>query len=207
MEVANPTARIADSSSEVASDATETRLRPDDDYKRDALWKAVYETFYYVYYDELLCDALVGRWLLLDQIAKLAMALTATGSAVAGWTLWSNPAFRILWASIAGFGAICAIVHTSWGIAYRLRQLEECKNRLQQLRIHLETFQLRMSINPDFPVAEMETEFLKYRERFCSDCLKTGDLLITEKLRRCVQSDLNGRIGNCGTAVVANKHE
>lgn len=168
----------------------------DESSSRDVLWKAAYETFYYVYYDELLVETLIARWLAIDQIAKLAMALTATGSVVAGWSLWSNPALKVAWAILAGFGAVCAIVHTSWGITFRLRDFEQCKSKLLCLRIDLETFRVRLAINRNFSVAEMEQEFIRLRERLSNDCFKMSDIWATERLRRSVQYDLNARISN-----------
>jgi hypothetical protein len=163
----------------------------DDAYRRDQLWKAAYYTAYDVHFDELLSDALVKRWMLVDDIAKIAMAVSASGSAIAGWTLWSDPAFKPTWAIIAGFGAMAAIIHTTLGVVYRLRDHGETKNRLIRLRIELDTFRIRMAANPEFDVEDFEEQLLKFRERYSNDCFKRNDVLITDALRRTLQEELN----------------
>ena len=60
-----------------------------DDYQRDQLWRASVETFYKVYYAESLTTSLIKSWQRWDEIAKCAVAITATTSAVSGWALWS----------------------------------------------------------------------------------------------------------------------
>jgi len=34
----------------------------DDDYRRNKIWDVAYETYYYVYFEELLSDTLVRIW-------------------------------------------------------------------------------------------------------------------------------------------------
>ena len=65
-----------------------------DDYQRDQLWRVSVETFYKVYYAESLTNSLIKSWQRWDEIAKCAIAITATTSAVSGWALWSLPKFR-----------------------------------------------------------------------------------------------------------------
>jgi len=63
---------------------------------RDALWKATYVLYYNVYYGEMQANKLIIRWQLIDDITKVLMTVTAASSAVAGWTLWQQPDFKII---------------------------------------------------------------------------------------------------------------
>lgn len=74
-------------------------------------------------------------------------------------------------------------MHTALGVTYRLRDHAECKNRLIRLRIEIETFRMRMAVNSEFPVAEFESELLRFRERYSNDCFKRNDVLATLALR------------------------
>jgi hypothetical protein len=71
-------------------------------YRRDRLWEAVFETYYDAYYEEILSGDLIDRWQSFDEFAKIVIALTASGSAVSGWALWTQPGFRAVWAVLAG---------------------------------------------------------------------------------------------------------
>jgi hypothetical protein len=157
---------------------------------RDQLWKAVWDTYYYVYFDEMLSDALVRRWTRIDDIVKIATAVTASGSAIAGWTLWNDPDLKYVWALLAGFGALCAIVHTALGVSYRLRDYADSKNRLVRLRIELDTFRISMAVNAEFPVDKFHLDLLRFRERFSNDSFKRNDVLATLKLRTKLRNEL-----------------
>ena len=45
------------------------------------LWKAVFETFYDASYNEAVADTLVSRWQVVDDLSKILVAVTASGSA------------------------------------------------------------------------------------------------------------------------------
>jgi len=92
---------------------------------RDELWTATFDTYYDAYYEELLAAALVRRWQRVDAFTKVLVALTASGSAVAGWTLWSQPGFKTSWTFIAGIAALLSILHSTLNVADRVKA--ECR--------------------------------------------------------------------------------
>ncbi len=61
---------------------------------RDQLWKVAFYTYYQAYYVEMLISALIDRWQIVDETTKVLVALTASGSVVSGWVLWTQPHFR-----------------------------------------------------------------------------------------------------------------
>ncbi|MBM3156539.1 MAG: hypothetical protein FJ004_04555 [Chloroflexi bacterium] len=80
---------------------------------RDTLWNDAFYTYYDAYFEELLSDTLVQRWTRIDFIVKILVALTASGSAVAGWTLWEKPELKVVWGAISLIAAIASIFHTT----------------------------------------------------------------------------------------------
>lgn len=64
---------------------------------REELKKAIWETFYKAMYYEILFDEISKRWQAFDFITRLLVALTASGSAIAGWALWNNDDFKYIW--------------------------------------------------------------------------------------------------------------
>jgi hypothetical protein len=162
---------------------------------RDSLWDATFDTYYDAYYEEIAADALINRWQLLDEVAKVVVALTASGSAVAGWALWNDPAFRTFWVVLAGLGAILAIVHATLGVPGRLKTWGEIKRAFVTLRIDLETFRYRMEADPAFDVGTFQQQFEQYRKRYTEAMQQLqNDILLTSRLENAAQDDLNARV-------------
>jgi hypothetical protein len=90
----------------------------DENYRREQLWNAAYDLYYYVYFDELMSDALAGRWSRVDECAKGLLAVT---SAAASWALWQQSTFKPIWGIVAAVGALIAILHLTLGVTFRLR--------------------------------------------------------------------------------------
>ncbi len=165
-----------------------------ENYKRDQLWTAVYDLYYYVYFDELISDELIKSWTWFDNAARVGIALSASSSAIAGWALWKQPTFKTVWAVIAGVGVVIAIVHTALGVSHHLRDLFECRSKLLRFRLDLQRFRTRMVIDPEFSIPSFENEFLRFHERWTNECQMREDLLQTKCLRNRVQDYLNVQI-------------
>ena len=78
---------------------------------RDELWNATWETFYDASYYEVLFGKLSQNWQIFDFITRLLIALTASGSAVAGWALWNESNYKEYWVITAAIASILSIVH------------------------------------------------------------------------------------------------
>ena len=168
-----------------------------DDYQRDQLWRVSVETFYRVYYAESLTNSLIKSWQRWDEIAKCAIAITATTSAVSGWALWSLPKFRIAWAIFAGLGAVCAILHPTLKVPDRLKDLISDVQYLKGLRINLETFRYKMEVDPNFVIEEFNDEFFRYRDQYSEGSKRLkNDILLTKRRTTKVQEELNAELQN-----------
>jgi hypothetical protein len=163
---------------------------------RDEIWKAIHETYYDCYYEEIAADALVGRWQWVDEITKNVVALTATGSAVAGWTLWTAPGWRLTWTFLAGMAAVLSIVHSTLGVPGRLADWGEIGRSFATLRIDLETCRYQMKVNPHFPINEFTASLTEFRKRFGEAVQRLkGDIALSKRLQRRAQAELNERLG------------
>lgn len=159
---------------------------------RDEIWNATFQTYYDAYYNEILAERLITRWLLIDQISKVLIAVTASGSAVSGWALWNNPTWQLYWVLLSGVAAILSIVHAAMGVTDRLKDAGEVRRECATLRIDIETFRSRMRINPEYPVDEFTEEYVGYHKSF-GDCLQhlKDDVLRTEGLKIRVQDQVD----------------
>lgn len=163
---------------------------------RDAIWAKAFQTFYESYFYEMVADKLVDRWQATDEATKILVAVTASGSAISGWALWQDPSLKLLWACLAGFGAVLAVVHASLGVPNRIKDWEDIKRSFVSLRVRLETFRHRMEINPEFPVDDFTKEYCAFRLEFGELVPRQkNDILLTYRLSVRSQEQLDQKLG------------
>lgn len=162
---------------------------------RDKLWELSFNIFYDAYFEEIVADQVQRRWEILDEITKVLVALTASGSAVSGWALWNQPGFRSIWVTIAAIGALLAIIHASLRVPERVKDWGSNEAAFTGLRIDLETFRYRMELDPEFSVEEFTKDFVQFRQRF-GDLLqrRKSDVLLTNRLKDNAQTEVNARL-------------
>jgi hypothetical protein len=162
---------------------------------RDRLWEATFETYYDSYLQELCSVRLLERWEKFDDATKVLVALTASGSAIAGWALWNEPGFKYIWGILAGFAAVMSIVHAALKVPERLARHFDSKSEFSALRIALETFRHQMQIFPRFSVEDYNKQYLEYRERYQILVSKLrSDFLSTPAMVKAAQIDLNSKV-------------
>jgi hypothetical protein len=76
----------------------------------DALRKVVFRVFYDTYLQELYADELLNFWNRVNAVITALVAVTATGSAIAGWALWSTAGGKITWVFVSGTAAVAALL-------------------------------------------------------------------------------------------------
>ncbi|HVN75217.1 MAG TPA: hypothetical protein VMT19_02790 [Thermoanaerobaculaceae bacterium] len=167
------------------------------DDARDELWKVSFETYYESYYQEMLAARLINRWQRIDDVTRFLVAVTASGSAVSGWALWTVPDWKALWGCLAGLAALLSTGHTTLNVPGRLRDLSEVKRRFAGIRIDLETFRYRIQVDSAFPVEPFAVEFDRLRQRYREAVEHTkDDILEWKRLRLGVQDNLDVRLGD-----------
>ncbi len=162
---------------------------------RDEIWNSTFDTYYESYYGEVVAQRLARRWQLIDQVTKVLIAITASGSAVAGWTLWSEEGFKTLWVIIAGVVALLAIIHSAMSVADRLKDAGDVSHSFAALRIEVETFRYRMRIDPEFPIEDFTGELVEYRRRY-GECVQRikDDIFRTKRLKLKAQDAVDERL-------------
>lgn len=162
---------------------------------RDVLWNQAFETYYDCYFQEVVADKLAFYWTRVDQIAKFFIAVTASGSAISGWSVWKDPKFSWVFVAITSASAILSIMQTTLGVREQLKLWQEVRLSFASLRIRLKTFHMRMERNPRFDVPQFEADFDKFREEFTAANTKiTNDILRTQKLLQVSQEEVNGTL-------------
>lgn len=117
---------------------------------RDELWNAAFRAYYDSYYEELVAAAMISRWEPLDDLTKVLVALTASGSAVTGWVLWQHPGFRTAWAVLAGCAAVLSILSGALRVSSRVKDWGDVWRKLAPVRVDFEALRDRMRVNSNF---------------------------------------------------------
>ena len=165
--------------------------------ERDRLWDVVFDTYYDVYFEELAAENLSRRLGGLDNLTKFLVALTASGSAVAGWALWSSSGWRILWAILAGFAAILSILGATLKTPDRVRRLEEVKQCFCRPRVDLETLRDTMRLRSDFPIDETRSRWTELRDSYNTAMQRVqNDPLRSRRFLKKTQNELNERLAD-----------
>jgi hypothetical protein len=164
---------------------------------RDKLWDATFVTYYDSYFEEMCAGALIHRWLTVDTISRFLVAATTSGSAIAGWALWSGDVGRYVWAIIAGIAALLSIASASLRVESLLQQYNEVVQTFTALRVRLETFRQQLDLDPDFSVEDMTAQYLQFREDYAKALqTKPNDLINTNRFATSIQDKLNARLGD-----------
>src|SRR2546430_844104 len=125
-----------------------TELSEDDLRIWDELWTSVHNDHYGCYYEELLAEYLVSRWRFFDTITKFLTALTASGSTVAAWSVWTNSSTTAAaWAILSGVAAVIALIHMSLAVSDRIKEDTLIFATFQQLRLDLEILKKKMTLD------------------------------------------------------------
>jgi hypothetical protein len=115
---------------------------------------------------------LLGRWQAIFYVVTVATVITASGSLVAGWALWTEPGWKIMWSTFAGGAALIAIIHNALGVPSRFRTLENAYGEFTQIRIDAETLKRAIAGISNEPapddngkLSEVSLEYSDLRER------------------------------------------
>lgn len=168
-----------------------------DDIKKDS-WNMFYDSRL----QEDLSEALIRRWSQIDMGTKFLILITATGSAIAGWSLWSTPEGKVAWGMIAGIACVSSIANNVMGVPDRLKKQEEIRTDFLKLSLDIETFRQRLKSDADLisNPKEVNNKYLEFRNKFteCMGRIPSDDIGITKRFYDNIQNNLNEQLKNEG---------
>jgi hypothetical protein len=165
---------------------------------RDEIWEESFGTYYDVYYEEMLTEAIINWWLVVDEVVTILVGLTV----VICLLLFSrgqppNGDHKNICVSIILFPVFWAMFHIILNVPERLKNHGESARRLMTLRINLETFRNQMRINPDFPIDKFTNKFTELRQNFLNNMqLVKPDILKIAWLKHKIHAELNTKLQN-----------
>lgn len=164
---------------------------------RDAIWNEINDLLYRTAYARDLKAALLVRWVWLDSITKIAVAISSGGAALAGLVFWKNSDYTYLWPMFTSASALLAIVSKQLSVAEKLQAHATSAGSLSVLTVDIGSLIARMKINANFSVAEFEKKLLGFRAKYGIEVSKFPfDLLLTQTLRVRTQIAVTGALGS-----------
>ncbi|MYN46448.1 hypothetical protein GTP23_15465 [Pseudoduganella sp. FT93W] len=159
---------------------------------RDVIWTETYQLKYQVSYTAEIEQTLLARWIRLDSITRVTLAVTSAGSALAGLIFWDANAFAFLWPLLTSSSALLAIISKQLNVVERVKLHTASVSTLTALTVDTATLMVRMRINARFPVALFERRLLALRERYRTELQNAdSDLLLTRGVRRRAQDKVD----------------
>lgn len=157
---------------------------------KETLLKHGFTTFYEAYFQELSSQELVSRWQVIDMTTAFLIAVTASGSAVAGWALWTAPAGKFSWAVIAGITPVASIIHGVMGVPRQVKEQEDFRRRFCVIRVDGETYLQQLDAGLDEERARTALDELRKRlAQAVADV--SPSVIFTKRFRRKIQGQLN----------------
>ncbi|MRW90974.1 hypothetical protein GJ699_13340 [Duganella sp. FT80W] len=145
---------------------------------------------------DFLCGA-YARWVWLDSITKIAVAIASGGAALAGLVFWKNSDYTFLWPMFTSTSALLAIISKQLNVAETLKMHATSVAALGNLDTEIGSMILRMKIHTDFGIEEFEKDLLALRNKFGAESnMFVHDLLLTQALRTKTQAALNRTLGS-----------
>lgn len=162
---------------------------------RNDLWFALYNKWYECYFNEDLARRMVKKWQLFNDPAKVLMAITTSGSVIAGWTLWNEPVYKTFWIILAGLGALASVFTTTLTISDRIQDWTKSKSEFSGIRIDAEILKLKMKLDPEFDVQQAQDALNNIALRH-NDAVSRipNDLLHTKRLENLCKTELDALI-------------
>jgi hypothetical protein len=79
---------------------------------KESLRQSALQTYRDAYQNKIEAGILISRWQMVDEVTKVLAALTASGSAVAGWLIWQETGWKqTTWRVLAATASILSIIY------------------------------------------------------------------------------------------------
>ena len=152
-------------------------------FKIENLKTIISKAIFQSYSQERMSEMASERWQQIDIVIAMFIAVTASGSAIAGWTLWSEPGWKYFWAFFAGIGSLASIAHGIMSVSSRIKDQENVRQIFCESRFDFEALQedLDIGISDD----HASRRYTEIRKKY-SHCVKQTrpDIIFTKRFRK-----------------------
>ncbi len=160
--------------------------------QRDALWNFSFNTYYDVFFQELIAEEVIKKLQKEDYYNTILIATASAASFLLGLKFWDDGIGRVIWILIAGFLAFLSIRFPLLKIQERLINWIDVREYFTVLRVELETLRQQMAVDPNFSIEDFSVRYDQHRSAYKLGMRKLkDDPLITENLKKKIESRLN----------------
>lgn len=151
---------------------------------------------YNAYMQEAISDALLDFWSRFDAISSVLIAVTATGSTVAGWAVWQTQRGVVLWAILSGVASVLSVLSGTLQIPGRVKSQNELSAAFRDVGTRAEAL---YDVIRSLTAKQIENQ-LAIVEKEYRDILKrtSRDIVMTRAWRTRLQLALNERMKERG---------
>lgn len=176
--------------------SVETELGADDIEVWNQIWDNLYETHYRSFYEELCAEHSLKVWQRFDAIFKILQITTASGSAIAGWSLWQKEGFRSIWMVLAGLTVLLSFVHERLNIGDKIKEDSLTYSKFKNIRVQCERLNSHMKIKAYERLSDYKRDYMELRSEYDNASVgKRPDFLLRKKTEEKIQAHLNKIIG------------
>ncbi|MBV9084061.1 MAG: hypothetical protein JOZ62_15400 [Acidobacteriaceae bacterium] len=160
------------------------------------LHKAIFPLVYDSYMQELISEELLNFWSRIDAVSSVLVALTSSGSTVAGLAFWKTGTGGALWIVFSLTATVLAVVSTVLQIPSRIKTQTDLSVAFRDIELQAERFYEGLD-TADLTKAEEVYRSLDHEFR---EVLRKApnDLIMTEKWRENIQTRLNAKMKEKG---------
>jgi len=146
-------------------------------------FKTLHEAYFYQFASEMM----IKRWQRIHYLTSFLTSITATGSAIAGWTLWNSEHGKIIWAIMAGSASLLAILHNVLGVQNQINDEEKIRQIFLDLRVDVETFRQKLTLGR-ITLKEADRQNNNLRERL-NHCMQQTrlNMIFTMKAHKQIE--------------------
>jgi hypothetical protein len=166
------------------------------DKYRDTTFNTLKDAFFY----EIAYEKYLSRWQTFDTIITIAMLITTTISAITGWILWREDAWKSVWAFFAGGAMLGSWIHLGLGVGGRIKELEDLRSTFSGLRYGLERLLTKIEVDKlqgKFDVNQISGQLSELQVKL-STCVERKCPIISGNMRRKALAELNKRLSEEG---------
>jgi hypothetical protein len=179
-------------------EATKGNKGMETDELNQYLIKRVGRLMYDSYMQELISEALVDFWSRFEAVSSLLIAVTATGSTVAGWAVWKTGSGIIVWGAFSGIASLLAVISGTLQIPTRIKSQNELGMALWDIGQRAEALYEKVRALDN---KEIEKQLTILDREYREAMKKTHrDMIMTRKWRARLQKLLNERMEEKGYA-------
>lgn len=156
---------------------------------RDAIWNETYDLQYNASFTEEIEKSLLVRWIWLDSVTRIAVAMSSAGAALAGLVFWKNSDYTYLWPMFTSASTLLAIISQQLNVVDKVKRHTAAMAEMGAIAFDSGTLIVRMKVNPQFPVPDFEKKLLGLRERYSLEMKRVQhDLLLTGRVQQRTQA-------------------